>query len=87
MERQDGKDAPGPGPEGRPEGFRARLAWWLLQRPGSPFELLAERDHLIVRAEMRRTRRRRLATTLVCAAVPLLVAALALLLALAGGLA
>lgn len=38
-----------------------------------PFALLAERNHPLVRAEMRRTRRSRWAATAVCVAVPLAV--------------
>ncbi len=57
---------------------RRRLAWWLSRRAGSPFELLAERRHPLVRAELRRTRRGRRIAAAVCAAIPLLLFLLAL---------
>ena len=47
--------------------------WWLARRPGSPFELLAEFRHPVVRAELRRTRARRLRVTAVCVGLPLLL--------------
>jgi hypothetical protein len=47
--------------------------WWLARRPGSPFELLAEFRHPVVRAELRRTRAGRLRVTAVCVGLPLLV--------------
>jgi hypothetical protein len=89
MERRNGNDTDGTGRPGRrgPKGFWPRLAWWLLERPGSPLELLAERRHPIVRAEMRRTRRTRLISGAVFVALPLLAFVLTALLAAAWALA
>ncbi len=47
------------------------LPWWFSRRAGSPFELLAERKHRLVRAEMLRTRRGRRIATAICVAIPL----------------
>jgi len=51
--------------------LRRFLGFFLIHRAGSPFELLAERRHALVGAEARRTKRKRLAATGVCAGVPL----------------
>ncbi|MHC4914806.1 MAG: hypothetical protein ACYTGB_04885 [Planctomycetota bacterium] len=65
---------PAPGGAGGPaDGGWRSLARWLFKRAGSPFELLAERRHPVVRAEMRRTARRRLSALAFCVGLPLLL--------------
>jgi hypothetical protein len=62
---------PAPEKAGRRAADREQsLARWLFKRAGSPFELLAERRHPVVRAEMRRTARRRRASLAFCAGLP-----------------
>jgi hypothetical protein len=65
---------------------RRWLGHVLVHRPGSPFELLAERKHAVVRAETRRTRKPRVRQTVFCVGLPLLcsLVASALFLSLMG---